>query len=126
MTDYTPRAGSLPARVIEFFAANPEEELTRLDVAAKFDCQASAVDAGLEAAVNHGALVRRRGEDSTLVWCAGRLPKAVQAPKPRPLLKPHRLKPHIRLRAGRWVCNGYSGTTPMRAYKHWLREGAPV
>ncbi len=40
--DYTPLPGSLAARVLDFFAKNPEEELSSRDIAQKFDVSASA------------------------------------------------------------------------------------
>lgn len=42
-----PRATSLRAKLRAFFDANPGEELTRADIAAKFDAGESTVDSAL-------------------------------------------------------------------------------
>lgn len=38
---YRPESGSLAARVLAWFALNPEEELTSADIAQKFDVASS-------------------------------------------------------------------------------------
>lgn len=68
---YSPRPGSLPARVCEFFRDNPDEELTRSDLAAKFDVQSSSIDPSLKHAVDAGVIATKNGEDMTRVWIAG-------------------------------------------------------
>lgn len=70
---YKARVGSMPARLLDFLKANPDEELTRNDVAQKFDMPATSVTASLEPAVNGGALVFERNEDLHFVY---RLPRA--------------------------------------------------
>lgn len=69
---YTPHNGSLARKVVEFFAANPEETLTRGDVAEKFDVTAEHVDGCLAAAMSHQVIVRRRDSSTGYtVFAAG-------------------------------------------------------
>lgn len=61
---YLPRHGSLAERVIEWFRKNPEEELSRPDIALKFELSQSSVQACLQTAVDNGELiwVKRSGQ----------------------------------------------------------------
>lgn len=77
---YKARVGSMPARLLDFLKANPEEELTRADVAQKFDMPTTSVNACLEPAVNGGALVFERNADLDFVY---RLPRAGEKPPGR-------------------------------------------
>lgn len=70
-TRYTPKAGSLPHRVLTFMVLNPDEELTRSDIATKFDCTSSSVDAMLALPVTRGVLSRKRNSEMEVVWCLG-------------------------------------------------------
>lgn len=70
-TTYTPKPGSLPWRVLTFLVLNPEEELTRSDIAVKFDIQASVIDATLQIAVARQVMKRTRNSDMELVWSLG-------------------------------------------------------
>lgn len=94
MTDhYTPRSGSLAARLIAFFQENPDEELTRQDIAVKFIVQPSMIDAELNMAIDQGAIATKNGESMERVWVAGRRIKRVrvvkaQADDPRPRRRP--------------------------------------
>ena len=83
---YTPRAGSVPARVLEFLTANPDELLTTGDVAAKFDCGRLSVRSLLSNAVEAGLLTRKEdAEAGEMVYRLGRAPApAKAAPKPWP------------------------------------------
>jgi hypothetical protein len=63
---YAPRAGSVPARVIQFFAANLSDTLSNTDVATKFDCGATSVPTLLKPALEAGFLGKQDGH-----WCAG-------------------------------------------------------
>lgn len=65
---YTPRPGSIAWRVIDFLTRNPDEELTRGDIATKFDCVGSSLDSLLSTAVRCGALKRIRNTHNELVW----------------------------------------------------------
>lgn len=71
-TTYTPRPGSIPHRVLTFLVLNPEEELTRSDIAVKFDCQGSSVDTLLGIAVARQILKRGRNSDMEVVWSLGK------------------------------------------------------
>lgn len=82
---YRARVGSLPARLINWLNDNPGEELTRRDVAQKFDIVPSSVQAGLEAAVTGGALVFERNADLDYVY---RLPRAGEKAQDKPSSKP--------------------------------------
>jgi len=81
MTDlYAPKPGSLPDRVLAFLEANPEEELTRKDIAVKFGLEASAsIDTLLQLAVVRDCLVRTRNSDGELVWSLGAIKAHRQA-----------------------------------------------
>lgn len=71
-TTYTPRVGSIPYRVLTFLVLNPQEELTRGDIAVKFDCQASSVDTLLGIAVARQILKRGRNSEMEVVWSLGK------------------------------------------------------
>ena len=91
---YTPRPGSVPWRTIDFLIKNPDEELTRGDVAVKFDCVGTGVDTALTSAVNNGVLKKGRNSEMELVWLLGDASKvtllpwldqpAARAPAPAP------------------------------------------
>jgi hypothetical protein len=70
---------SLAWRVLDFLQANPGEELTRGDIAVKFNIEASAVDSLLAPAVSAGHLVREVGGADGVIWkpnaARGRFPK---------------------------------------------------
>lgn len=70
-TTYIPKAGSLPWRILTFLVLNPEEELTRRDIAVKFDTQPSTVDTTLGIAVARQVMKRTRNSDAELVWSLG-------------------------------------------------------
>lgn len=63
---YAPRAGSVPARVIQFFAANRGESMASADIAVKFDTPAATVANLLKSALDANFLGRENG-----FWCAG-------------------------------------------------------
>jgi hypothetical protein len=68
---YEPTSGSLADRVIEYFKENPEEELTRDDIAAKFDADQRFVAAQLAKAVVARVLVRDANYSGEDVWKPG-------------------------------------------------------
>lgn len=55
---YTPRSDTVAAKVLGFFAANPDEELTNDDVAAKFGVSTASVPTLLAPALKAGLLGR--------------------------------------------------------------------
>lgn len=61
----------LPAKVITFFMANPDETLTRVDVAEKFSATANSVHSQLKPAVDSGALLRVRNDDGDYIYSPG-------------------------------------------------------
>lgn len=61
----------LPMRVIEFLRANPEESLTAMDVAAKFDASRKNVHTLLARAVENGMLIRSRDDDGDYIYTPG-------------------------------------------------------
>jgi hypothetical protein len=96
MSTYKPKAGSIPERVCQFFLANPEEELTRQDMALKFEMLPSSCDQIFKLAVEAGLLERKTGDDG-VVWSAGtRLTTAAltneQTPPPSTTDKPKGFK----------------------------------
>lgn len=65
--NYQPQPGSLPERVLNWFAINPEEELSSADIARKFDVAATAnVLPSLSAPLAHGLLARVKGGTLTV------------------------------------------------------------
>lgn len=65
--NYQPQPGSLPERVLNWFAINPEEELSSADIAKKFDVAATAnVLPSLSAPLAHGLLARVKGGTLTV------------------------------------------------------------
>jgi hypothetical protein len=73
VTAYTPRGDSLAARVLKFFLANPDEELSVADIACKFSALPKSVPAQLYASVEAGILTRG-GSDGVMVYRAGKMP----------------------------------------------------
>ena len=63
---YAPRAGSIPARVIQFFAANLGEHMDSADIAVKFDTPPHSVSTLLKSALDAGFVDKQGGR-----WCAG-------------------------------------------------------
>lgn len=75
---YIPKAGSLAARLIAYFKANPGEELSRHDVATKFGVAPASIDNSVLSAVQHGFLASGTNDESVRVWRAGKaIAKAV-------------------------------------------------
>lgn len=68
---YIPRPGSVPWRVLSFLVANPDEQLTRGDVAVKFDCIGGGVDTILQLAVARECLKKTRNSELEVVWILG-------------------------------------------------------
>lgn len=77
---YQPRGDSLAARLCAFFTANPEEELSRADIAKKYDVHPSNISGLMTSAIAHGLLAR----DSAGVYKAGpKLLAAKDSPAPQ-------------------------------------------
>lgn len=77
---YVPQQGSVAWKVIEFLTTNPEEELSKDDIAAKFDATANNVHTLLRQSVEAGLLNRTEVEDE-LVYRLG---------NGTPLIKPNK------------------------------------
>jgi len=69
--NYAQREGSLAERVQAFFRAHPEEELSRGDVALKFDVMADQVAKLLKPLLNDGLIKLGPNEEGTRVYSAG-------------------------------------------------------
>lgn len=63
-----PRKDSVAWKVVDFLEGNPGEELTRHDIAEKFDIDPVQVDDALRTAVTNGHIVRELNEESVSVW----------------------------------------------------------
>lgn len=99
---YTPRAGSIAYRVVEFFQANQHEELTKDDIAQKFDATPNNVHSLLIPVIEIELLSRTRNGDGEYVYHhpghtvsdkapAARKPRtAPAAPTPRTMSTPVR------------------------------------
>lgn len=59
---YMPEPGSVPYKILSFFHKNPDEELTRRDIAVKFDLPAVSVDETLLTARIYGAITAKNEE----------------------------------------------------------------
>jgi hypothetical protein len=91
-TTYTPHEGTVPYRVIQFFTTNPDEELDKHALEAKFGKPANQFPTILSAAVDAGILKRRVGADDELIWSMGNGCKTVTANAGRhPSAKPDAL-----------------------------------
>jgi hypothetical protein len=55
---YAPQTHSLPGRLVKFFSANLEEELSADDITLKFDVQRNKLHSNLQLAVEHNWLAR--------------------------------------------------------------------
>ena len=86
ITSYRPQKDSLPGRVIDFFASNPEEGLTAHDIGIKFGCHQAGVHTQLGRCIDAGLLARTRNDDGDMVYSAPTraTPPASDAPKPPP------------------------------------------
>lgn len=71
---YIPRHGTLADRVLEWFRKNPDEELSRADVAMKFEVPQVSVQACLQAAVVGGELIWTKcaGQSGVYTYAGGR------------------------------------------------------
>lgn len=95
---YEPTAGSLPARVVDFFRENPDEELTRRDMADKFEIPAASVDACLKKAIDAGLLATKNNEEMVRCWVAGpQISKARPAAAAKKARAPRAVKEHSAL-----------------------------
>jgi hypothetical protein len=97
---YTPKPGSLAHRVLTFMVLNPDEELTRADIATKFDANHSTIDSLLALPVTRGVLKRGRNSDMDLVWSLGECTEFVldqsKVDSERPATLPARCFPSTR------------------------------
>lgn len=65
---YIPKPGSIQWKVVKFLVDNPDEELTRGDIAVKFDTFGGSLDSALQLPVARGVLKKSRNSDGELVW----------------------------------------------------------
>ena len=65
---YKPRAGSMPAKLIEFLNINGDKELTAYDIAAKFDVHSLSVHSCLRAAIDGGVVGRLLNDDGEYIY----------------------------------------------------------
>lgn len=94
---YKPTPGSLAARVIDWFRINSEEELTRSDIAKKFDVPSNHIDGSLATAIAHQVIVRHRDASTgSMVFKAG--PTIAQTAPTPPMAPVLRHKPTSRER----------------------------
>jgi hypothetical protein len=69
--EYHPKAGSVPWKVIKFLMANPDEELSRGDIAVKFDAFGAQLDSVLQIACARNVLKKARNREMEVVWMLG-------------------------------------------------------
>lgn len=80
MKPYTPQANSAIGRICAFFATNPDEELTPVDISAKFGVSRAGVHTLLSPALQAALLTRRRDDDGEYFY--GKGPEASSPAKP--------------------------------------------
>lgn len=68
---YQPHPGSRPAEVLNFFKANPDEELSTVDITDKFGISLASVHTILRSAVEVGLLKRIRNDLGDYIYIAG-------------------------------------------------------
>ena len=68
---YMPLSDSLAARVVNFFADNPDEHLSAHDIAVKFVCTRTSVHTLLRPAVEAGHLTRSADDEHGFVYGRG-------------------------------------------------------
>lgn len=90
---YTPQHGSVPYSVLAFFKANPEEELSRADIALKFDVVRNNIDALLGQCFDHH-LLRRHKVSKTGDHCVIAGP-ALRAYEPPPAQAASQRRPRV-------------------------------
>lgn len=102
---YAPQQGSVAWKVIEFLTTNPEEELNRENIAAKFDAAPSSVHTLLRQCVEAGLLKRIEAEDE-LVYRLG---------SGTPQIKPNKAaQPSLRAPGAQWPGNVPPPRTPRK------------
>lgn len=90
---YNPQEGSVAYRVIEFFTTNPDEQLTKHDLEAKFDKPANQFHSILGAAVHAGVLNLKANDDDELTYSLGSgTPNIKRNPVRHPSAKPDALE----------------------------------
>jgi hypothetical protein len=102
MKTYTPQRNGVAERVVAFFRDNPDEELTRADIVAKFDCKAASVDVMLRPAVDAGLLAKHRERGRHMVWRSSTQPEPI---------------PQLRANGGA-APNGHEAGIPIIAFAH--------
>jgi hypothetical protein len=71
VTPWTPRAGGLAHRVLDFLTRNPDEELYTADIAKKFEVDSTSVQSALIGGVQAGAIVAAKDEKGRRVYRLG-------------------------------------------------------
>ena len=100
MATSTLPADNLPAKVVAYFLANPEEALTTEDIAAKFSVPMRGIHSQLLAAMDTKALQRNRNEDGGYTYRAGPATRAAlrtpgtQAPADAQAITPDTVRIH--------------------------------
>jgi hypothetical protein len=70
-TPYTPQIGSLAYRICAWFQSNRDEELSRADIAKKFEIAAASIDGLLSACFTASYLNRAKDDDGGAIIVAG-------------------------------------------------------
>lgn len=95
---YIPRKDSISYKVLSFLLRNQDEELTRDDIAIKFDANHASIDSLLSIAKSRGALVTSRNSSMELVWKIGDT-KIFSLKSEEPEIKPSAKNPRNATRA---------------------------
>jgi len=85
---YTPQADGLAARVCAWFKKDPDGELSRADIAKKFDVKAASIDGLLGQCFAVGYLNRGKDDEGNQVIVAGPNLKLLNAAPPPPTTTP--------------------------------------
>lgn len=87
---YTPTSHSLPGRMIAFFRANPDEELTLEDITEKFDCVTASIHTLLGTARSADMLARDKNKEGDWIYKRGPSLAAEPAAEAPPLTRAFR------------------------------------
>lgn len=68
---YIPQPGTLPSRVVRFFETNPGEEMSRDDIAAKFEVRPGNIHTQLARCLEESLLTRTRNDDGDYIYRIG-------------------------------------------------------
>jgi hypothetical protein len=122
-TTYTPREETLPARVVAYFRRLPDEELSALDIAIKWQADPKNVSTQLAMAVA-ADLLRKSGTVYSAGPAIGRIdlsPSAIAAIS-TPMVSKRHVRTTIDIEAITFEDAPEGLTSPMKAHDRWVAK----